>query len=220
MIAKNHANRIAECMQENRFAEPLWAVSVIVLESRRIMMLSLHHSIRDEPSLNHIMQDLQIIYFDTARESLRQRHQLREATSLLCGDSDQSEQDENFWAEYLSNYIDDEDSKAWPELKLTGQTTADGTITYTSPQERSYNDLQAQANSIGAASVASLLRVVWGCVLLEYLETDKVVFGETWSARSKYLSHYSVHAHIYRSERHLSLSLGSFVVPCVLFNHP
>ena len=184
-------------MQENKFAEPPWAVSVIVLESRRIMMLSLHHCIRDEPSLNYIMQDLQLVYFDNTGDSLRPRHQLREAMSLLYADSDQSEKDEKFWAESLSNCVDDEDSKSWPELKLTEQTTGDGTVTYTSPEGISHKDLQAQATSIGAASVASLLRVVWGCVLLEYLETDKVVFGETWSARSKYLSHSPLHGHLY-----------------------
>ena len=178
-------------------------------------MLSLHHSIRDEPSLNHIMHDLQQVYYNTTRESLRQRHQLREATSLLYADSDQSEQDESFWAKSLSHFVDDEDSKSWPELKLTEQTTSDGTITYTSPDERSHKDLQAQAISIGAASVASLLRVVWGCILLEYLETDKVVFGETWSARSEYLSHCSLHGHTFCYERRQSLSLGPYVVRCV-----
>ena len=139
------------------------------------------------------MYDLERVYSNTTKGSLRQRHQLREATSILQADSDQSEKDENFWAESLSNFVDDEDSRSWPELKLTESTTGDGTITYTSPEERSHKDLQAQASSIGAASVASLLRIIWGCVLLEYLESDKVVFGETWSARSECQSHFPLY---------------------------
>ena len=179
------------------------------------MMLSLHHCIRDEPSLNHIMYDLQRAYSNTTGESLRQRNQLREATSLLYADGDQSEQDENFWAESLSSFVDDEDSKSWPELKLTESTGGDGTVTYTSPEEKSYKVLQAQASSIGAASVVSLLRIVWGCVLLEYLETDKVVFGETWSARSKHLSPLPLHGSIGCCERRQSLLPNPFSVPFV-----
>ena len=150
-------------------------------------MLSIHHSIRDEPSLNFIMEDLQQSYSSgTSDEPLRQRHQLPEATSLLYVETDDSERDEQFWTRMLSTFGDGEDTKAWPELKLTQQKIGEGTITYTSHEEKSHKDLQARATSIGATSVASVLRVVWGCILLDYLETDRVVFGETWSARSEY----------------------------------
>lgn len=173
-------------MQRNHFTEPPWAVTVFVQDSRSVMMLSIHHSIRDEPSLNIIMENLQQAYSSNASdEPLQRRHQLREATSLLYAGSKQSENDENFWAETLSAFRDGEDSKSWPKLKLTDQNNGEGTITYISREEKSHKELQARATRIGAASVASLLRVVWGCVLLEYLETDKIVLGETRSARCK-----------------------------------
>lgn len=46
-----------------------------------------------------------------------------------------------------------------------------------------YRELQARTASIGATSFASILRTVWGLILLEYLETDKIVFRETQSWR-------------------------------------
>ena len=37
----------------------------------------------------------------------------------------------------------------------------------------------------GASSAATVLQVAWGFLLAQYLETDKVVFGETWSLRNR-----------------------------------
>ncbi|KAL8650194.1 MAG: hypothetical protein Q9210_003968, partial [Variospora velana] len=184
VAARQRAREIAEQRQEERFAQPLWAVTAILLEPRNFMMLSIHHAIRDDRSAQTIMADLQQAYLDNDTQQMQQRHQIRDAVSLLYTiDTDCIERDEKFWSESLSPFNDGDVSRSWPELKLVDDGQNEGTVTCCWDAAESYNNLRIKAAGIGAASLAAVLRVVWGCILLEYLETDKVVFGETWSAR-------------------------------------
>ncbi|KAL8968481.1 MAG: hypothetical protein Q9197_004859, partial [Variospora fuerteventurae] len=185
LAARQRAREIAELRQEERFVQPLWAVTAICLESRNLMMLSIHHAIRDDRSVQTIMADLQQAYLDNDTQQMQQRHQIRDAVSLLyTADTDCFERDEKFWSESLSPFNDGIESRSWPELKLVDDGQNEGTVTCCWDAAESYNNLRIKAAGIGAASLAAVLRVVWGCILLEYLEADKVVFGETWSARS------------------------------------
>ncbi|KAL9011785.1 MAG: hypothetical protein Q9173_003401 [Seirophora scorigena] len=185
VVAKQRAQEIAQRRQEQRFAQPLWAVTLFrLMSSRTLMMVSTHHAIRDDQSLHTIMTDLQRVYVHGDTQLMQQRNQLRDAVSLLYTlDAGQIERDENFWSQSLSGFNDGDESRSWPELKLADDGRSEGTVTYCWNAADSYNDLRIKAASIGAASLAAVLRVVWGCILLEYLESDKVVFGETWSAR-------------------------------------
>ncbi|KAI4193892.1 MAG: hypothetical protein LQ346_003808, partial [Caloplaca aetnensis] len=184
--ARERAREIAQQRQEKRFDEPLWAVTAFSVSARKVMMVSIHHAIRDEPSLGIIMADVEHAYTGEDGSTLQLNHQLRDVVSLLyTTDIDRVKGDEKFWIETLSPFRDEDDSRSWPELKLADDGRVQGTLTYCWTADVTYKDLRIQSASIGAASLASVLRVVWGCILLEYLETDKVVFGETWSARSE-----------------------------------
>ncbi|KAL8928737.1 MAG: hypothetical protein Q9208_001515 [Pyrenodesmia sp. 3 TL-2023] len=185
-IARNRAQEIAHRRQKRRFTEPLWAVTVFSLPFRTVLMVSIHHAIRDEPSLNILMADVEYAYMDEHERPLPQSHQLRDSISLLYpANVEQVEQDEQFWSDSLSALSDGDDSRSWPELKLADDGRIEGTVTHCWHADDSYKNLRHRSASIGAASLAAVLRVVWGCILLEYLETDKVVFGETWSARGE-----------------------------------
>ncbi|KAL8767688.1 MAG: hypothetical protein Q9209_005868 [Squamulea sp. 1 TL-2023] len=182
----DRAREVVERSQARRFTEPLWAVTIISVASRNIMMLSIHHAIRDEPSLAIIMNDVEHAYTEHTAASLQQRHKLRDAVSLLfVADVDRIERHERFWSNSLSSFRDRDESNPWPELKIADDGRMKGTVSYYWDATDSYGSLHARSVSIGAASLAAVLRVVWGCILLEYLETDKVVFGETWSARGE-----------------------------------
>ncbi|KAL8900438.1 MAG: hypothetical protein Q9207_005697, partial [Kuettlingeria erythrocarpa] len=184
--ARDRAREIAQQRQEKRFGEPLWAVTAFSSSARKVMMVSIHHAIRDEPSLGIIMADVEHAYTGEEGSTLPRNHQLCDAVELLyTTDIDRVERDERFWSGALLSFSDEDDSKSWPELKLADDGRIKGTVTYCWAADATYKDLRLQSASIGAASLASVLRVVWGCILLEYLETDKVVFGETWSARSE-----------------------------------
>lgn len=74
------------------------------------------------------------------------------------------------------------------EQRSLADDATSGFLIHTRDLRTPCRDLKARAISIGASSVASVLRVAFGCILLEYLETDNVVFAETWSARTEFLS--------------------------------
>lgn len=182
--ARTRAQEIAERRQQRHFIDPLWAVSIFRSDSHTTMMITMHHAIRDELSLDLILADLRSTYFN--RASIKQGRQLRDAVSLLyTTDTSRDQQDENFWASCLSPFNDVEDSKSWPELRLSKQEQSDSTTTYSWNAEQPYSDLRSRAARIGAVSLAAVLRVVWGSILLEYLEAKKIVFGELWSTRSE-----------------------------------
>ncbi|KAL8776543.1 MAG: hypothetical protein Q9194_003088, partial [Teloschistes cf. exilis] len=179
---RDRAHGIAEHCQQKHFTLPLWAVTIFRLESCDIMMFSMHHAIRDEPSLEAIMADLRIAFVNDSPSSLLQRGQLRTAISFLYSPNDHRDQsNQAFWESTLADF---QSSKSWPELKLADEGGTQGTTTYEWRTNSSYSSLRDCAIKIGSGSLASILRTVWGFLLCEYLETDQVVFGETWSARN------------------------------------
>ncbi|CAD6589977.1 MAG: hypothetical protein ASARMPRED_004341 [Alectoria sarmentosa] len=184
-LVTQRAIAVAESRQKNHFKDPLLAITIFEQPNHHVMMISVHHSIRDEASLEFILEDVSKSYHKVGERS-EQRHQLREALQVMLPTKAQIDQDEDFWSKALDNFVATDDANAWPDL--TGKNTrsedsATGFIVHTQALKTSYKDLQIAALGLGASSVASVLRVAWGCVLLEYLETDGVVFAETWSNR-------------------------------------
>ncbi|KAL8724859.1 MAG: hypothetical protein Q9166_007713 [cf. Caloplaca sp. 2 TL-2023] len=179
-LAPRLANEIAERCQKAAFKNPPIAITVIEQPQGCTMMISIHHCIRDEPSFNFILNDVWKRYNEQA---LNQRHQLREALQLLLPTKDRIEQDEDFWSKTLSNYVETDDSNTFPKLSGSGENRPEGFITHVHTVSKRYKELQNAAFELGATSVASILRVAWGCILLMYLETESTVFAETWSDR-------------------------------------
>ena len=185
--ALQRAHAIAANRQKDHFSTPLFAITVFEQQERRTMMVSIHHAVRDERSLEFLMEDVWKSYHKTLGDS-EQRHQLREALRVMLPRKDQIKQDENFWSKTLNIFADNDEPKVWPDLTGKGLLEDDATmrfLTHTYPLTVSYKDLQITATNLGASSVASILRVAWGFVLLEYLETDSIVFAETWSSRTE-----------------------------------
>ncbi|KAI4203069.1 MAG: hypothetical protein LQ350_002117 [Teloschistes chrysophthalmus] len=183
---RDRAHGIAEHCQGKHFTLPLWAVTIFRLHWRDVMMFSMHHAIRDEPSLDMIMADLRIAYITDTSSSLPQRSQLRTAISFLYSPDDgRMKSNQAFWE---SRHADFQSSKSWPEQKLADKGGNAGTTTYEWRTSSAYSNLRKCAVNIGSGSLASILRTVWGFLLCEYLETDQVAFGETWSGRNDTLA--------------------------------
>ena len=184
-LAMQRARAVAERYQKDHFKRPPLAITVFDQPNDRVMMISIHHSIRDEASLDLILADLSKSYQNIGGGS-KQRHQLREALQVMLPTKNQIDQDEHFWSNALEGFITTDDADSWPDLTgkdMRSEDSAPGLLTQTWTLRTSYKDLQVAAFSLGASSVASILRVAWGILLLEYLETDRVVFAETWSNR-------------------------------------
>lgn len=146
----------------------------------RTMMISVHHSIRDEMSLDFILDDVRKSY---TREIPNHRHQFREALRLMLPSQEEIDEDRNFWSKTLGDFVTTDDTNEWPDLTGSHDGQGEGFITHSQSLTSSYAELQDVALSLGATSAASILRVAWGSILLMYLEAEGVVFAETWSNR-------------------------------------
>ena len=185
-LAARRAVEVAKSHQNKHFRDPLLSITILEQPSNRTMMISIHHSVRDEPSLDFILEDVYKCYQKLDKES-EERHQLREALQVMMPTKAQIVQHEKYWSKALDGFDTHDDAKAWPDLtgrKMQNEEEATGLVSHTQTLNMTYKDLHGAALHLGASSVASLLRVAWGNVLLEYLETDRVVFAETWSNRN------------------------------------
>lgn len=185
-LATQRAQAIAERHQLDHFRGPLLAITIFEQPNHRIMMISIHHSIRDESSLDFILEDVNERYQSFGERS-KQRPQLRDALQVMLPTKAQIDEDEIFWSNALEDFVSADEAHTWPDLtskNTRGEDPASTFITHTQTLKSSYKVLQSAALTLCASSAASILRVAWGSVLLEYLETDKVLFAETWSNRT------------------------------------
>ena len=160
-------DRVAKRYQTNRFVTLPWAITVYVLESRRVMMLTIHHSIRDDVSLGYILSDLEGSYRDSS--IVQHRQQLKDALDILLPNYDQLKQDEQYWARNLADFSAAEEEKSWPQLTTGFERSASQSVVYKTKIGTSYRELKASAIGLGASSVVPLLRVALGCILCQYL---------------------------------------------------
>ncbi|KAI4158074.1 MAG: hypothetical protein LQ342_007780 [Letrouitia transgressa] len=185
--ARQRARAISESRQRDRFRRPPWAVTVFTQNDVRTMMVSIHHSIHDEQSLDFMIEDLSQCYQKPGMVPSR-RHQLREALEVVMPSPYQIHSDEQFWVEKLEGFSNTIGNKIWPDLTGMGKGMNDrktGFLSHVQQFKTPYKDLQQRSANIGASSLAPIVRAAWGCLLLAYLETESVVFAETWSSRSQ-----------------------------------
>ncbi|KAL9613825.1 MAG: hypothetical protein Q9167_001672 [Letrouitia subvulpina] len=185
--ARQRACAISESRRKDRFKKPPWAVTVFTQNEVRTMMVSIHHSIHDEQSLDFIIEDL-FHYYQEPGMIPSGRHQLREALEAVMPSPTQIISDEQFWAEKLEGFSGTSDDKTWPDLTGTRKGMDDCKTSFLSHLRHfktPYKELQQRSAKIGASSLAPIVRAAWGCLLLAYFETESVVFAETWSARTQ-----------------------------------
>ena len=179
-LATEQAQRVAEWYQANTFVDVPIAITVFLQPTGCTMMISIHHSIRDEPSLDFLLEDLWTTY---SHGQVKSRHQSREAVRLLFPTDAKVQRDEKYWSKNFNNFSTNEDENKFPDLSGQPMKRDEGFITHIQQLTTPYKALQDAAVSLGATSAASILRLAWGCILLMYLETESTVFAETWSDR-------------------------------------
>ncbi|KAL8971551.1 MAG: hypothetical protein Q9183_000999 [Haloplaca sp. 2 TL-2023] len=179
-VVSRDAQAVMERHQRDAFIDPPLAITILEHTSGYTMMISIHHAIRDEASLDFILDDVRKSYYS---EVLQPRHQLQAALQLMLRTEGQAQEDQAFWSDILKDFGINESAISLPDLAGDGGEQAGGFLTHTRTLSMSYTDLNAASTRLGATSVAALLRVAWGCVLLMYLDVDATVFAETWSDR-------------------------------------
>ncbi|KAB8261381.1 hypothetical protein BDV32DRAFT_148646 [Aspergillus pseudonomiae] len=178
-------HRIETIMKKHQttyFSYPPWAVTVFDKGNERVMVLTIHHSIHDGPSLGLIMDDVQSAYMH--KPPLR--HQLSSALSIVLPNEVKSAETCNFWQSELERFSE-LDTPVWPDL--TGKKVDPGVeqefnlISEEVPLTEKVSELQSAAAQLGVASIASIIRAAWGYVSLCYLGIPATVFAETLSDR-------------------------------------
>jgi len=99
-VATERAHAVAEGHRKNHFREPLVAITVLEQPNRRIMMISIHHSVRDEASLDLILEDVGKSY-QKADEDSKHRLQLRDALQVMLPTKAQIDRDGKLWSKAL-----------------------------------------------------------------------------------------------------------------------
>nr|AFD36451.1 ferrirhodin synthetase [Fusarium sacchari] len=168
--------------QSSYFQHPPWAVTIMDNHVERTMVLSIHHVLYDGQALGYIMNDVYCAYGADAPI----RPQLRDALSLVLPSKKASLDTQMFWEQELCDDAGS-DVPSWPNL--TGERTIPEQekdrrfITETVRLSVRPAQLETMAAELDVSSVASIVRVAFGHVLLSYLGSPGVVFAETLSDR-------------------------------------
>ncbi|KAF7889090.1 hypothetical protein EAF00_009390 [Botryotinia globosa] len=178
--AKIHAQQIARKHQTSAFINSPWAVVVFERNDVRTMMLSIHHTIHDGPSLKFIIDDLHAAY--TSQENLLgSRHQIREAIALSFMRRASPQEDMAFWKNTLKDFFGEADDSV---EKLATENKSRTYNTVSIPLSVPISNLQTAAQEFHCSSANSILRAAWACIVCDFLETDqKIVIGEVLSER-------------------------------------
>ncbi|KAF7932322.1 hypothetical protein EAE99_003562 [Botrytis elliptica] len=177
--AKTHAQQIARKHQTSAFINSPWAVVVFERNDVRTMMLSIHHTIHDGPSLKFIIDDLHAAY--TSQENLSPRHQIREAIALSFMQRTSPQEDMAFWKNTLKDFVSEADDSV-EKLAPENQSRTYNTVSI--PLSVPISKLQTTAQEFHCSSANSILRAAWACMVSDFLETDqKIVIGEVLSER-------------------------------------
>ncbi|EJD35974.1 acetyl-CoA synthetase-like protein [Auricularia subglabra TFB-10046 SS5] len=158
---------------------PPWALSLLInADGQRMLMLSAHHSIYDADTLRILLEDAVAAYHG---HTLPPRPTLFSVVASLRTTAPDARQ---FWTAALQPFADSE-PHGLPDL--TGRTRpkgskAPGHISHRQPTTSSREELEAAGRALGG-SLGHLAQAAWAVVLGAYTEAQRVVFGETLSAR-------------------------------------
>lgn len=177
---KTIRDKFAAAQHANTFSSPLWQVNILSHQDRKVMVLTIHHSLYDGDMMGHLMNDVAATY--TSDQTLGDRCQVSEALSRLTLRTNKPTA-EKVWHDCLSPFAQLED------LEDTKSSTVEA-----SPKEIRHRTMEmkathrtsklaALARQLGAASLGPLFRVAFGSMLAEYRESESVLFGEVRSER-------------------------------------
>ena len=184
-IAREAALRVASHHFETRFREPPWAVSAIQQPESVTIMLTIHHALHDQDSIDLIVGSVRAAYSDQDDSALH-NHQLRDVLPVLLESNEESRQKtESFWCEVLEPF-GDPDAASWPDLSGVRDplhsTNSEALISHFRPLTVSRARLSEAAQKL-SISPTSIIRAAWGLLVLGYFDAEKCVLGEVRSER-------------------------------------
>ncbi|MCJ1238634.1 hypothetical protein MMC14_006624 [Varicellaria rhodocarpa] len=179
-----YAFEITQRHHQAAFLDPPWAIRIIDHRGNFRMMLSIHHAIHDDTSLGFIVNDVWDAYKELGKATT-QRCQLRDAMAVMLASDTGDCQASKIWFEKLKQFADP-DAPMWPDLTGRPESLKENNERALTSVEYKMQILEQDLQhflQMQAVTPIQLIRAAFGCLLLDYLETDMVVFGETISER-------------------------------------
>jgi ferricrocin synthase len=175
--AKRCVSNVASQCHQAIFAKPLWAVDIFRCENQVAMMLAIHHSIYDGPSLELLESDIRAHYLRKTKTTQQMSYSEAIVTKSALGANDKVCLD--FW----KSSLEDLDSEAG----TTGHLLADGPkIEHRIQYLRSnipISKVRQGVNALGLSSVSGVYRTACALILSELLESPHCFFAEIMSER-------------------------------------
>lgn len=176
--AKTRVHEISQLHHQQLFKLPPWAVDIFRKDNGdSVMMLTIHHTIYDGPSLAFLEDDLRSQY----RRSVRMPHRLPLTEAIASNSALNADSDEctGFWKEALQDFEADSGEQ---DMAEQGASKLTHRIQYLR-STTSMTKLRDAARSLGLNSVVTILRTAWALILTDLLESPHVLFAEILSDR-------------------------------------
>ncbi|KAL1652047.1 Non-ribosomal peptide synthetase [Diplodia intermedia] len=175
--AREVSVQTAQRHQGSVFRNPPWAVNILEHAQARTMVISIHHSLHDGPSLDFIVAELGAKYNANATKP---RCQLLEALAIASTDAE-AQATESFWEKELQGITSDISEGSGP--KIGNDASSAGMHTTDHVSSLSKKELQEATRRLGASSIAAVIRAAWGFSLAEFFESPDMIFAEVLSDR-------------------------------------
>lgn len=161
------------------YSKPPWHITILDHVDGRYMVLDFHHAIYDGDSMGFLEDDLLAAYGQL--EAVDDRCQLSEAmTRTRLGTDEQASS--VFWEKELQGF----DAGETGRLMGSKKADASGSITHRTQEIKmsiSSKDLADHAENFDRLSMTAVLRVAFGQMLAELMESPDVLFAEIKSDR-------------------------------------
>lgn len=162
------------------FSLPPWQISIIESGKKQRMVLYAHHAIYDANSMDFLEKDLAIAY-EALQDTAINRCQISEAMTRITLGTDEAAA-AAFWKQELQGFDGSEGSR----LMSTKKTENAGSLKHRTQEIQmglSAKELSRLSQSFEGLSTTTILRVAFGQMLSELMESPDVLFAEIKSDR-------------------------------------
>lgn len=176
--ARRKVSEVALHHHQALFKLPPWAVDILHDGNSSVMMITIHHCIYDGPSLELLEADVRA-YYDRSSKPTK-RFPLSEAVALRSVINADSKAAMEFWNTSLRAFV----SSTGQEEGLVDQDVSkiQHRVLYLR-SKLSFSKLRRAMVELDLSSIVTVLRMAWGMVLADLLESPQVLFAEVLSDR-------------------------------------
>lgn len=176
--ARERVAAIATFHHQQLFKLPLWAVDIFHQnDGTSVMMITIHHSIYDGPSLSFLEADVRAAYSRGSKTP--QRLPFREAIAAKSAADADNENTKSFWKETLQDF---EAESVEQDMVDQAASKLEHRILY-HRSATSFSKLRSLAQELSLASIVTIFRTAWALVLTDILESPHILFAEILSDR-------------------------------------